>query len=140
MGFLLSWISNPDPDHTTVEAWTRYMSDMGGIAFGLIVLGCALIVLLYHRSATAWKPAGMQQMMGTFTPMRWLWLAILFGVVEGIVCAFNFTSALGREARGEIGVSFEAGLFVLVLTFVIARGIIALVPTLTPEIARRRIR
>jgi|ERR1039458_3091752 uncharacterized BrkB/YihY/UPF0761 family membrane protein len=104
MGKILFWLSTqPDPN-ISGDLWTDFQND-----FALYLLfGAALTIVatagLYHHSARKKLIRAAGDPFGKYTPMRWLWLALVPALVVSFLGWWQFHK---RFPDAEVG--FEGG-------------------------------
>lgn len=126
------WISRPPDPTMSFDLWRGFRAEVFGWVVGSVLVGAALIVLLYmwqSRKLTVRSPGDP---FTRFVPMRWLWLSVLPGIVSGIVYAVRYAAVFPGAAISSVGGVVSAALISAIITFVLAQ-ISMWLPGVTPR-------
>lgn len=130
---LLFWIPQRPPEGVAFDTWTTVLQLLASVAVVLIAGGTFVTLLIYKRSARNLKPPDMHSALGPYTPMRWVWLSLVFGLLEMSVCVGIYPPA---PIEGELAASLQLGLFVFLAVFVLSFVGILKIDALTPAMHR----
>jgi hypothetical protein len=138
MGFLLSWLPKPITDPEIDDAvWFDFLSEMGWWLFGWAIITIVVIGVIYYLALRGKKIRQPSDLFSSFTPMYWLWLSVL----PGIIMAMQFYSK-GRGCLGKhaplFGRSIGTGLELTILSALLTWLVIAIfTPFKFPQFAYR---
>jgi len=138
MGFLLSWLPKPITYHEIDDAsWFDFLSDMGWWLFGWTMVTIIVIGVIYYLALRSKKIRQPSDLFNSFTPLYWLWLSVLPGIIMAIHFYTKGRISLGKEAQ-LFGRSVGAGLELTVLSVLLTWLVIAIfTPFKFPQFAYR---
>lgn len=132
---LLFWMGPPGPiDYVT---WNGFRDMVAGWVVGLLLLTTAAIVGLYMWSVRRKKIHTPDDLFKPYTPMRWLWLALVPVVVVFIVYAVEYRKLFSGARVSYMSGAVAVGLWAGFLTFLLAY-LLMLIPQITPDKFRYR--
>ena len=136
MGRLLFWMSKPDsgiPD----SSWAGFLDLMAAMTALVILVTVVITILCYASAAGRRKVYFLDDLFASYTPMRWILLAIPAALVAGGLCFWQYEGALD-STEGRWGVALQIALLNGVLSAMIAYLFIILVHRFTPAKFRYR--
>lgn len=138
MGSMFFWRQNPPgTGQISVEKWTQFLDSMASISLLIIAVTVLIIVAGYSYSAANRKVRQPEDVFATYTPMFWLFVALLAALAAGGICWWQYGDALGENAPGVEAFAFEIALWTGLWSFLLAYAVM-LVPGVTPQKFRYR--
>ncbi|HLK63014.1 MAG TPA: hypothetical protein VKU19_06220 [Bryobacteraceae bacterium] len=136
MGRLLFWMSKPDsgvPD----SSWVGFLDLMAAMTALVTLVTVVITILCYSSAAGRRKVYVLDDLFASYTPMRWILLAIPAALLAGGLCFWRYEGALdSTEGRG--GVALQIILLNGMVSAMIAYLLIILVHRFTPAKFRYR--
>lgn len=129
MGVIFSWLSAPES--VAQEDWSNFLDNYSIFFLIMLLLSVVGIVLGYRKSAKGLKVFRPEDVFCSYTPMRWLLLAVAGGIVAALVAAFQFNSAL-RTVDGIAGFASWTFALTAAISALVAYLLIVFVGGLTP--------
>jgi hypothetical protein len=129
-------MSKPDsgiPD----SSWAGFLDLMAAMTALVILVTVVITILCYASAARRRKVYFLDDLFASYTPMRWILLAIPAALVAGGLCFWQYEGALD-STEGRWGVALQIALLNGVLSAMIAYLFIVLVPRFTPAKFRYR--
>lgn len=118
------------------ERWAQFSDRVGAWALCLFLVGAAAVVLLYAVHARRLRVRRPADLFRPFSPLRWLWLALVPGAASGLLLAGEYVSQF-PGAASPLGGALRVGLAVTAATLLCAYGA-ACLPGVTPAKFRYR--
>jgi cytochrome bd-type quinol oxidase subunit 2 len=138
MGTMFFWMQNsPDAVHITQQKWTEMLDSMASLCIIAVIAAVILIVVFYAGSAKSKKIHKPEDIFAPYTPMYWLWLAAVAGLVVGCYCAWQYHDVFPAEAEGQASTSLCLAGWTALWAFILGYGLI-LLPGITPPKFRYR--
>lgn len=134
---LLFWMINPPHPEMEMETWGPFRASMSGWLVASVLVAVAAIGVLYYLHSRRLKIHAPRDLFGAYTPLRWLWLVLLPGLMlfmayrHGYVVSFPDapTSFMG----GAVGLAAWGTLLALILSILVMAF-----PRMTPAKFRYR--
>jgi len=126
MGFLLSWLSKPTIDPEIDDGtWFDFLGEMGWWLFGCTIIMVIIIGVIYYVTLRQRKIRQPSDLFDSFTPLYWLWLAFIPGIIMGIQFYTIGRDYLGEEAPlfgRAVGAGLETVVFTALLAWLVMVG------------------
>jgi hypothetical protein len=126
------WVSRPPDPAMSYDLWLGFRNEVLGWLIGWVVVSAAIIIILYmwqSRKLTVRTPLDP---FVRFVPMRWLWFAVVPGIVVGIIYVLRYEDVFPQAQISPIGGAVGAALLSTFLAYAI--GQIAMwIPGVTPR-------
>jgi hypothetical protein len=130
MDKIFFWMNAPDSLIAETD-WSKFLSEMVAVTMVAIMFFVTLSVFLYWRSARAQKIYSPEDVFRSYTPMRWITLAVPAGVIVSGICIVQYLEPT-RHAIDIFSEAMQMGGLTTVFTAVVAYLFIAFMPGITP--------
>lgn len=134
---LLFWMINPPHPEMEVEAWGPFRASMAGWLVLMVLLVVGMIGVLYYVSSRRLKIHIPADVFRPYTPLKWLWLTLVSGVVLFLVYRHNYLVSFPDAPASFMGRAVGLALWGMFLTFLLSVLVMAS-PRMTPAKFRYR--
>ena len=135
--FLLFWMDNPpDPDIEFLR-WQAFREVMANWVLGAVLVATAIILLCYFIHASRRKIRSASDLFAAYTPMYWLWLAVLPGIVVFLIYWLDYSKIFHDSPISYMSGAVVVSLWTTFLTLVVSY-LLMLMPGVTPAKFRYR--
>ena len=126
------WVSTPPDPSIPFILWRGFRQEILGWMSGAVLVGVALIVLLYGLWCRKILIRTPLDPFVNFTPVRWMFLVFASGLVAGIAYAVRYGLVFRDALISPVGGAMMAFTLTTLSTYVIAQLLIWL-PGITPR-------
>jgi hypothetical protein len=135
MHWLFFWMQGPFDNDITEEDWGLYLDALSWEFLLFVVIFVALICGVYVYFT---RRLTFDHLLKPFWPMRFLWLAVLPGIIVGVRAMMLFDSIEGLSGKGgAIPAAISSGFFAMIVT-ALAGWLSFLLPRVTPAMFQLR--
>lgn len=125
------WVSRPPDPAMSYDLWLGFRNEVFGLLVGCVLGGAAMIIGLYMWQSRKLTVRSPRDPFVRFVPMRWLWLAVVPGIVVGVVYALRYGEVFPSAQISSMGGAVGAALLSVFATYVIGQVAMWL-PGVTP--------
>jgi hypothetical protein len=130
------WLQDPLDISIAQKDWTSFLDLMAASTLLIIIVSIFAIDSLYSWSAVKRKVHHPDDLFAPYTPMRWLLLSVVAGLIAAGVCLVQYWDRF-PNAVGSVPAATSIGFWTLFWSLLIGY-IIILVPGSTPPKFRYR--
>ncbi len=126
----------PDPDIEFLH-WQAFRKMMANWVLGAVLIAIAVILCCYSIHAARRKIRTASDLFAAYTPMYWLWLAVLPGVAVFLAYRHEYPKIFAESPISYLSGAVVVGLLTTFLTFLVSY-LLMLIPGVTPAKFRYR--
>jgi hypothetical protein len=135
MCWLFFWMQGPFDNDITEDDWCLYLESLSWEFLFFVVVFVAIICGLYTYFT---RRLTFEDLLRPFWPTRFLWIALVPGIIIGIRAMMLFDSMENLSGKGgAIAAAISSGFFAVVVTALVA-WLSFLLPGVTPPMFKLR--